>query len=339
MCKEQFVNPDLRLGIISILQFVILSSPYSPETPLPSTRMYQLAESDFFPRILDSILLDTSNHLFPVALSVLVTILPFSLTQLTEYVPLLMVVLGRAICWRDRPFVDAGAKQIGAVTRTPPPAPDKHWTVAVHGPGEIQQSTSTEKRVVQLLLVGLYGAWPSNVIAFIRDHQDYLRLKKVAPIYDAPWSETWEPGVLSSRLVPLIADFQLHPSIITHTSRAELEDDKRWDRYDPSEFVSMAHLMSHADDSESMFEFFKTPTAASLDPRPMSMTESELNSPGPSSETDDVTRLKEENELLRLESLYAERLRKQLVYREYTWLSFVDIRHRPFASQLFALQQ
>lgn len=296
-----------------MLQFIILRTPYSPETPLNTTRMYQLSESAFFPRILDSLMLDTSNHLFPVALSVLVTILPFSLTHLTDSVPLLMVILGRAICWRDRPFVDTGASAIGAVTKTPAPAPDRHWRVARHGSDDLTQATPTEKRVIQLLVIGLYGAWPSNVIAFIRDQKDYLSLKKVPPVYDVPWSETWEPGVLSSRLVPLIADFQLHPSIITHTSRAELEDDKRWDRYDPSEFVSMAHLMSHADDPDSAFEFFKTPKAALLDPRPVSLTESDLNSP---TDTDDVRRLKEENELLRLESLYAERLRKQLIYRK-----------------------
>lgn len=306
----------MRLGILSIVQHIMLRAPYTPDTPTASTPMAQLASHDFFPIMLQSLLLDTSNHLFGLGLSALVIILPFSLLQLNRYIPLLMVVLGRAMCWRDRPFFDAGKDVTVAVTKTPAPAPSLEWNVATTMDEEIAVPTPTEKRVVQLLLVALYGAWPSNIIAFIRDPPTYLGIKQVTPIYAVPWEEVWEQGQLQARCVPLISDFILHHSIVTHTSAQELADEKRWDRYDPSEFVAMAHLMSGmsgGEDSDAMFEFFKTPKVQ-LDPLDHGAREAEPTVAGSSSDTDDIRRLKEENELLRLESLYSDRLRRQLVH-------------------------
>lgn len=280
--------------------------------------MYRFACDDLFDDVLDSLLLDTSNQVFALALTALVTVLPFALPNFTDRVPLLMATLGRAICWRDRPFVDAGPTALSAVTRTPLPNPSRGWAVATTSSNaaapkdsDVVPSTPIEKRVVQLLLVALYGAWPSNLIGFIRDPAAYLIGKNIDPIYNVPWEQVWEPGQLAARLLPLIADFQLHPSIISFTSLGELQDEKRWDKYDPSEFVSMCDLMSDKGSDGDMFEFFKVPPRR-LDPRPIEMERVTTES---SEETDDIKRLKEENELLRLESLYGERLRKQLVYR------------------------
>lgn len=278
--------------------------------------MYRLAAHECFRTILKMLYFDTSNQLFPLALSMLVTILPFSLPLLTKHVPTLMVILGRAVSWRDRPFVDAGVTSLSAVTRTPDPAANQHWEVCEGRTSEILAPNTTEKRVVELFLVLMYGAWPSNVIAFTRNPEGYLQSKGVEPLYAVPWDQVWEPNIVSTRLVPLISDFQLHPSIITFTSDAELNDDsRRWEKWDPSEFVSMAHLMSHASEPEQMFDFFRLtePKQQVLPSVEMTRQQSLLPEEG----MDDVERLKEEIELLRLEALYAERLRKQFVYREY----------------------
>jgi hypothetical protein len=314
VCKDLYSDPSTRLGILYIVQNIMLRVPYTPDTPTASTPMAQLASHDFFPIMLKSLLLDTSNHLFGLGLSALVIMLPFSLLQLRRYIPLLMVVLGRAMCWRDRPFYDAGKQQTVGVTTTPAPAAAMDWNVATTEDEDISVPTPTEKRVVQLLLVGLYGAWPSNIIAFIRDQPAYFAIKQVAPIYAVPWEDVWEPGQLQARCVPLISDFMLHHSVITHTSSQEMADEKRWERYDPSEFISMAHLMAGgSEDADAMFEFFRVPKV-DLDPFEHGAREAEPTVAGSSSDTDDVRRLKVENELLRLESLYNDRLRRQFVH-------------------------
>lgn len=305
--------------------------------------MYQLARDDFFPLVLDSLLFDTNHQLFVLALSVLVTVLPFALQVLITRVPLLMVVLGRAISWRDRPFIDAGRPAMSGATFTPLPNPSHNWVIATstthqkdpHSSGDMTASSPIEKRIVQLLLIALYGAWPSNVLAFTRDAPRYLDLKDVEPVYAIPWDDVWEQDQLAGKLLPLIADFQLHPSIITHTSLGELQDLKRWEKYDPSEFVSMCHLLSHSTEDD-MFDFFKVPQVQ-LDPQPaVTAVDAETGVAA----TDDIGRLKEENELLRLEALYTERLRKQLVYRELSISPLrLTLRHWSTAPQLAALQQ
>jgi hypothetical protein len=314
VCIPEYQRRSLRFGITEVIQSIILSQPYSPEAPTPNTFMYRMAAHECFSTILKMLLFDTSNQLFPLALSMLVTILPFSLPLLTKHVPTLMVILGRAVSWRDRPFVDAGLTSLSAVTRTPEPAPNQHWEVCAGRDSEILAPNATEKRVVELFLVCLYGAWPSNVIAFTRNPEGYLNSKGVEALYAVPWNEVWEANILSTRLVPLISDFQLHPSIITFTSDAELDDDsRRWDKWDPSEFVSMAHLMSHASEPDQMFDFFRVPVPDKPLPTVEMKREQSLL---PEEGGDDIERLKEENELLRLEALYAERLRKQFVYRK-----------------------
>ncbi|KAL1406893.1 hypothetical protein Q8F55_006305 [Vanrija albida] len=312
-CQAEFVNPTLRIGILRIVVFLLLDAPYSPDVPYETTLMYRFAAHTFFTSLLHSLLLDTNNQLFPVALSALNTVLPFSLQLWTPHVPLLMVVIGRAICWRDRPFTLSGVTKATGTTPTPKPNPDLNWVVS-----EADTSiapTHTEKIVVQLTLIGFYGAWPSNLVGFVRNPDQYLVNKNIHPVYDVPWKDVWQPGLLGSRTLPLINGFQLHPSIIQFTSEEELKDDKRWDKYDPSEFASKARIMSRTeDDPNTTFQFFTRP-AMRLDPLPTEVTDHD-----PALETanfkdvDDVARLKEENELLRLEAMYNRRLGKQYLY-------------------------
>ncbi|BEI81141.1 hypothetical protein CcaverHIS002_0203010 [Cutaneotrichosporon cavernicola] len=314
VCKDLYPDPSVRLGVLNIVKNIVLGAPYTPDMPIASTPMAQLASHDFFPVLLKSLLLDTSNHLFGLGLATLVTILPFSVPLLRRYIPLLMVVLGRAMCWRDRPFYDAGKHKTVGVTTTPAPSASMDWTVATTGEDIISVPTPTEKRVVQLLLVGLYGAWPSNIIAFIRDQPAYFEVKQVATMYAVPWEEVWAPGQLQARCVPLISDFMLHHNVITHTSSQEMADEKRWERFDPSEFISMAYLMSGgSEDADAMFEFFRLPKVQ-LDPLEHGAREAEPTVAGSSSDTSDIRRLQMENELLRLESLYNDRLRRQFVH-------------------------
>ena len=62
-----------------------------------------------------------------------------------------------------------------------------------------------------------------------------------------------------------------------------------------------------------MFDFFRVPVPDKPLPTVEMKREQSLL---PEEGGDDIERLKEENELLRLEALYAERLRKQFVYRK-----------------------
>ncbi|KAK4684149.1 hypothetical protein P7C73_g6052, partial [Tremellales sp. Uapishka_1] len=308
-CTTEFFRPESRLPLMSIILSTLLSDPYVPATPSSNTLMSQLPSHPFFDALLQSLIFDTGNHLFPLALRVIFISLPFNPVAVIPHVPVLMIVLGRAVCWRDRPFVDADSPPKDAVTRTPLPASD--WKVATSAmePSANLPIQLQPERVVRLLVVAMYGGWPSNVLAFVRDPVMYLQSKSIASPYNVPFTDVYPPGVLAARTGPLLGHFSLHPSLITHSSGAELKDGKRWEKTDPADFVSKAHLIARSGNSTTeRFDFLDAPETREVEVL-------EKTAPLPATEvTDDVKRLHRENELLRIEAKFSDRTRNQYLF-------------------------
>ncbi|WWD15940.1 hypothetical protein CI109_100364 [Kwoniella shandongensis] len=265
--------------------------------------MARLASHPVLDKLLRSLVLDTGNLLFSISLRLLLEIIPYAPLLLTSKVPLMAIVLGRVISWRDRPFIDEGSAGGDGYTRTPLPNPQIGWQVSrsstepdIEPPDHLKPGV-----IAQSYLIALYGAWPSNVIAFTRDPALYIQGKNVPPIYALEWDDVWEPGLLATRIVPLIREFRLHPSLVVFTSTAELADDKRWDRIDPSEFTARSRALANADQpGVSRFSL---------------MDEESLVS-GTIDRKMDSSRLERENELLRLEAKFTSRVRKQYLHQQ-----------------------
>ncbi|WRT67160.1 uncharacterized protein IL334_004126 [Kwoniella shivajii] len=294
-----YASPILRIPIAVLLIESLLESPYDPSAaPASSTVMARIASSSFVDILLCSLALDTGNRLFSINLRLLLAFLPYAPLALTPKVPMMAIVLGRAISWRDRPFVDADSAGRDGFTRTPEPALD--WSVAtssmelkVEMPENLQP-----RRIAQLYIVAFYGAWPSNVIAFVRDPVSYIRGKNVLPIYAVDWDNVWQPGVLATRMEPLIRDFRLHPSLVVFTSTAELADDKRWEKVDAAEFIARSQALANPDQQGS-------PRVSLLDEDDHAVINGDSSG--------DL--LEKENELLRLEAKFTNRVRKQTSLR------------------------
>ncbi|KAK6902959.1 hypothetical protein I203_108220 [Kwoniella mangroviensis CBS 8507] len=252
----------------------------------------------------DSLMLDTGNQLFSINLRLLLAILPYAPLMLTPKVPLLAIVLGRAISWRDRPFIDHTLPPRDGFTRTELPEPSLDWLVAqsaVEMDLELPEHMKP-RRIAQLFIIAMYGAWPSNVIAFVRDPVSYIRGKNVTPIYAVDWEMIWTPGVLATRLEPLIRDFRLHPSLVVFTSTAELADEKRWERIDAAEFIARSQALSNSDQQgftgAGLFEQDEQSAPPQVDSASANLS----------------NRLAKENELLRLEAKFTSRVRRQYLY-------------------------
>jgi hypothetical protein len=331
MLAETFQQPTSRIAICSILLAVSVEQHYEPGTPAETTLMYRIANHPILQLVLRSLMYDTGNHLFPKCIRLLLAIIPYAPLTLNPQVPFLMIITGRAISWRDRKFVDADDAQHDAVTRTPPPAADSGWQVAKSAGEEPIESTivTTTNRCVTLWLVAMYGAWPSNVLAFIRDPIPYLRNKSIESIYAVDWESVYPPGLLAQRTAPLLKDFSLHPSLVYFTSAAELQDEKRWEKNDPSEWLARAQMIAHMEKTAGgMFGFMDShqagPSAEEISDMILpSETRSGTATPGGmgmwSDEETDVERLRRENESLRLEAKLTDRVRKQFLYREFTY--------------------
>jgi hypothetical protein len=150
----------------------------------------------------------------------------------------------------------------------------------------------------------------------VRDPILYLRGKQVVCPYEGDWEDVWRPGLLAARTGPLLKDFSLHPSIMYFNSDGELQDMKRWDKVDPPEHVSRAHIIAHSERlSRGKTDFFEEdPESEGLSVQPSGaatpINDADKNPPS------DVQRLQRENLWLRLEAGYADRLRKQYLYRK-----------------------
>ncbi|WWD01364.1 hypothetical protein V866_008307 [Kwoniella sp. B9012] len=266
--------------------------------------MATVAGSSFVDILIQSLMLDTGNQLFSINLRLLLAVLPYAPLVLTPKVPLLAIVLGRAISWRDRPFIDHTSPPRDGFTRTELPEPSLDWQVAqsaVEMDLELPEHMKP-RRIAQLFIIAMYGAWPSNVIAFVRDPVSYIRGKSVTPIYAVDWEKVWTPGVLATRLEPLIRDFRLHPSLVVFTSTAELADEKRWERIDAAEFIARSQALSNSDQQgftgAGLFEQDEQSAPPQVD----------------SASANLGNRLAKENELLRLEAKFTSRVRRQYLY-------------------------
>jgi hypothetical protein len=298
-------SPTERLAAAQLFLESVLNQDYSPEMPASSTLMSRIASHSIFTIILRSLLLDTDNLLFPVLLRCFLAILPYAPQAITPHVPLIMIILGRAASWRDRPFADETHKE--GVTRTPKPNETFGWEIAVpSAPTTIPESLQPAN-ITQLLFVAVYSAWPSNVLAFVRDPVSYITGKKIEPVYNVPWEEVWEPGMLASRSGPLLRNFHLHPWLVYFTSSSELADEKRWEKVDPPEFITRSHMLAHSEllsgDKYDLLEGVPS-------------EEVEVIAPTPPELSTDVAQLQRDVQLLRLEAKFANRVRKQYLYRE-----------------------
>lgn len=289
--------------------------------------MAQLANHPILSSILRSLLLDTGNKIFPIGLRCFLAILPYAPKSMTNQVPLVMTITGRAACWRLRPFVDADSPSRDALNHTRPPIPSLDWSVATSEMEEtmIPALQLGTEEIVRSLFVAVYNAWPSNLIAFLRDPVLYLKGKGFASVYDVEWEDVWEPGLLAARSGPLLRTFHLHPSLIYFTSATELADSKRWDKIDPSEFVSRSHMLAHSELlSDNRFDLMTGQTSPKWPPDDLSRVEADIPPPprlGISSVFSDrqiqeeLAIVRREVETLRLEAQSEDRIRKQYLYR------------------------
>ena len=369
-----YLNPTSRhsrLGVTTLLFALTVEEEYDPSSPPNITVMYRMAEHAILSHLLQSLTFDTGNNLFALSLKLLLAIIPFAPILFTPHVPMLMVITGRAVCWKERKFVDEGqGEEMVGVTRTYPPAASAsaspaaspstkqgehetsadskspaQWTVAKSTDEPPTNPTALTKasHITQYWLVGMYGAWPSNVLAFIRDPVSYLAGKNISSPYTATWETIYPDAFLAKRAGPLLKDFSLHPMLIYFSSAAELQDTKRWEKNDPSEWLARAQTIAHMERTAGgMYKLLEgygeaqqnAEEAANLilgigsgaaTPSAMVGVLGDVDGhEGMRGEgkVDEVEQLRRENEDLRLEAMMTDRVRKQYLYRQSGFSSF-----------------
>ena len=275
-----------------------------------------LVRHSIFEVVIQSLLYDTHNQAFSIALRLLTLTMPFGLDHLVKSVPVIMVILGRSVSWRDHPFPSTKQRNLESATKTARPIATTSWTVLVddseneaHLPLNMQPQA-----VVRLFLATVYNAWPSNILAFVREPVKYAEGKNLQPLYDAQWSEVYPTRSLASLAEPLLCNFHLHPSLVEHTSKAEIEDQRRWEKMSPSDFIAQAHTLAYAellkDQENNDFQEDKDFRHLSVEPNSEDMRSGR-------DALAEAVRLRRENSLLRTEQNIHQEVQTQYLYREH----------------------
>ncbi|KAK4056098.1 hypothetical protein OIO90_002829 [Microbotryomycetes sp. JL221] len=145
----------------------------------------------------------------------------------------IMAVYGRAISW-ESPDVDEtleGAQNVNEEAYDgPSPNPIDLFTL-------------------------LYGIYPCNFVAFLKDANGYLRSKE----WKAPQGFSLTSGVVRERSHPLIRQHALHPALLTGDMASELTDTNRWRRLETADVMAECHrnviqqlILDDDDDEENL---------------------------------------------------------------------------------------
>ena len=161
-----------------------------------------LSKHQLFPYLLLSMLLDNSSTACSAGITFLVKSLPYfavhAREQLRLYVPRLLAILARILCWKKRyPLIpEAGEntldpefeRELAEITqRTLHVRPDLEWQRLEMTFSSITSLPPNSRSFFSLL----YYLFPSNVLGFFRDPAVFL----VSYNVDSPYVESWKDAL------------------------------------------------------------------------------------------------------------------------------------------------
>ncbi|KAI0725152.1 hypothetical protein C8Q72DRAFT_786064 [Fomitopsis betulina] len=231
----------------SRLQLLILLNTYTSQPTFPNVASVMTSHR-LTTTILHSLLFDNSSTVAVIALAVLTKLLPIFAVKATEqlkrYVPLLVLVLARVVCWRERPAPkptktpDDSASEFGRASDEDEGLPEEVYMPPIH-------EDITWERLEQTFLGGassapsphryftmLYYLFPCNTIRFLRYPLRYVTQIQCDNPYAVGWDVVLDEPQIKSRSEPLMRGHVLHPHLIWRGPVEELSQPDFWADYD-----------------------------------------------------------------------------------------------------------
>ncbi|KAI0721023.1 Hamartin protein-domain-containing protein [Cerioporus squamosus] len=233
---------------VSRLQLLILLSVYTSEVDFPD-HAEVLASHPLMTSLLHCLVFDTSSTACTVALTTLIKLLPIfavkACEQLKRLLPLLLVVLARIICWKERPSpetaIDSDTEDdaVAGTTQNLPIREDIGWNpleLTFDGP---QSKAPSAHRYFTFL----YYLFPCNTIRFLRYPVKYLDDNGLESLYAVDWERALDEDKIRSKSERLLRSHILHPLLIWREATEELEQPDFWTKYDVPQIVSRATML------------------------------------------------------------------------------------------------
>ncbi|KAI0374969.1 hypothetical protein BV20DRAFT_1033007 [Pilatotrama ljubarskyi] len=252
-----FASPTSRL------QVLILLNAYTSQ-PTFSEHAHVLASHPLMTSLVHSLIFDNSSTVCTIALTVLIKLLPIfavkACEQLKRLLPLLLVVLARILCWKERqsssPIIpvlpdpddsdeedalasddDEDVEREGS--RSLPIREDIEWgRLELTFDGPASKAPSPDR-----YFTFLYYLFPCNTIRFLRYPVRYLADNAVDSLYAVDWEDALDEDKIRSKSEPLLRRHVLHPLLIWREAAEELEKPDFWAQYDIPQIVGGATML------------------------------------------------------------------------------------------------
>ncbi|PCH38043.1 hypothetical protein WOLCODRAFT_114704 [Wolfiporia cocos MD-104 SS10] len=227
------------------VQLFILLNTYTSHPDFPSVA-HVLAPHPLMPAVLYCLLLDGSSTAAIVGLTVLTKLLPIlavkACEDLKRHLPLLLVVLARIICWRER---EAEADAPSDLSDEPAPSSNSGSVPELpvredFGWKRLEatfQGGASSPPSPHRFFTFLYYLFPCNVIRFLRYPVHYIGDTMIDNPYTVPWEEALDEDMIRSKSEPLMHGHVLHPLLIWRGAAEELSQPEFWAQYDIARIV------------------------------------------------------------------------------------------------------
>lgn len=210
MVNEYVKNPASRLQTLSLLcSFVSLQGPH----------LHQVLETPLFGSLLSCMESDTSTSVISLALTVFVMFLPHICSRMAPHLSRIFTIYVRIICW----------DQQGAIHRGGTGTASKGWEKL---DSSFDTAPSPPPDVLEFFTF-LYGLYPINFLAYIRDPYALYNASQFSPPFEI------DEEVIRDRSLPFIRRHAVHPNFLSMDAETELSDKSRWLKFEPGDIVAM----------------------------------------------------------------------------------------------------
>lgn len=204
---------------------------------LQPPHLHLVAQTDLIEHLRQCLLLDTSSTVVDLAVTILIMFIPHITSSLVSYLPTMLLIYGRILCWDDLnlPFDPEKAElQEG---RDPYQSDEEYINTSTGQSWHILSNTfdnaeSANPRV-DYLFTFLYGLFPINFMAFIRKPRKYLK----AAEYPGADDLNMKQDMIRARTEPHRQAHLLHPNFYLSTQEEELNEN-RWIKADAADVVT-----------------------------------------------------------------------------------------------------
>ncbi|KAJ7489834.1 hypothetical protein B0H11DRAFT_1859820 [Mycena galericulata] len=245
--NTHFAAPEARLQLLILLNLYTSAPSFQSCAPV-------LADHPLMSSLLNSLLLDKSSTLCTIGLSIVVKLLPIFAVEapqiLKDFLPRLLSILARILCWRERPppttaqspeteGVPVLEQELDGSAPTLSIRDDLSWQVLELSLDADASSAPSPRQYYTLL----YYLFPCNVLRFLRTPVLYFASNNVESPYTADWGAALDEQKIRSKSEPLLRSHVCHPLIVWRDAAEEIARPDFWADYDVARIASESMML------------------------------------------------------------------------------------------------